>query len=179
MSEAFKALRLPLIIDAGVEVSDVTYSLGIRSRLELSGVHPDLVSVVRAAIALTDQDFRVHDGVREIEEQRELVERGASMTMRSKHLRQPDGYGHAVDLVPLVNGVLRWEWALIYPVAHAMHIAATRENVALVWGGVWDRPFLDLAPAALEIEVEHYVARRRALGLRAFIDGPHFQLGGH
>jgi peptidoglycan L-alanyl-D-glutamate endopeptidase CwlK len=151
--------------------------LGLRSRLELRGVHPRLVAVVQDAISITDQDFRVMDGLRDIEEQKELVARGASQTLRSKHLAQPDGYGHAVDLVPVVNGVPRWEWPLIYPVARAMLIAATRNNVPLTWGGVWDRPFLSLAPAALELEVENYVARRKALGLRAFIDGPHYQIG--
>ena len=155
----------------------MSYSLGIKSRLELRGVHPRLVEVVQLAIQSTAQDFRVHDALRTTDEQMQLVAAGASTTLSSKHLRQADGFGHAVDLVPIVNGQLRWEWPLIYPIAGAMHFAATRLNVPLVWGAVWDRPFLDLAPATLELEVEHYVARRKAIGLRAFIDGPHFQLG--
>lgn len=156
----------------------MTYRLGLRSRLELRGVHPQLCAVVQLAIRETEQDFRVHDGLRTINEQSELVLAGASQTMASQHLRQRDGYGHAVDLVPVVGGVARWEWPLIYPVARAMWLVAHRYHVALTWGGVWDRPFLDLSPSALEIEVENYVQRRRKLGRSAFIDGPHYQLEG-
>lgn len=151
----------------------MTYVLGIRSRLELRGVHPSLVAVVQRAIAITSQDFRVVDGVREIEEQRELLQRGASKTLRSMHLRQPDGYGHAVDLVPVVNGVLRWEWPLIYPIAAAMHQAAEEQNVPLRWGGVWDRLLNALDPLALPIEVRHYCERHPGPD---FLDGPHYEL---
>lgn len=151
--------------------------LGVRSRIELIGVHPRLVAVVRRAIEITEQDFAVVDGLRNLDEQRELVRRGASRTLASQHLAQADGYGHAVDLVPLVNGRLRWEWPPIYRVAAAMHFAATRLGVPLVWGAVWDRSFLDLSVAALPMEVEHYTDRRRRQGKKAFLDGPHYQLG--
>lgn len=156
----------------------MAYRLGVRSRLKLIGVHPMLGTIVREAIAVTDQDFAVVDGLRGPDEQRELVARGASQTLKSKHLRQRDGYGHAVDLVPIVGGVARWEWPLIYPVARAMWTVAHRYGTAMTWGGVWDRRFLDLSPSALEIEVENYVQRRRKLGRSAFIDGPHYQLEG-
>ena len=155
----------------------MTYRLGLRSRLELRGVHPQLCAVVQLAIRETEQDFRVHDGLRTINEQSELVLAGASQTMASQHLRQADGYGHAVDLVPIVNGRLRWEWPPIYRIAAAMHFAATRLGVPLVWGAVWDRSFLDLSVAALPMEVEHYTDRRRRQGKKAFLDGPHYQLG--
>ncbi len=155
----------------------MSYALGIKSRLELRGVHPELVEVVRYAIEVTTQDFRVVDGLRTREEQADLVARGASRTMNSKHLPQADGYSHAVDLVPVVNGVLRWEWPLIYPIAHAMHIAAEHHDVPLTWGGVWDRPLLSLASNLLPMEVEHYVERRKRIGKTAFLDGPHYQIG--
>lgn len=148
--------------------------LGLRSRMNLRGVHPRLVAVVERAIAITSQDFRVTDGVRTLDEQKELVRRGASKTLRSKHLPQVDGWGHAVDLVPLVNGVLRWEWPLIYPVARAMRIAAETENVPLTWGGCWDMSFLSLHPDGLEAAVRVYCARHPGPD---FIDGPHYQIG--
>lgn len=152
----------------------MSYTLGLKSRLELSGVHPRLVAVVNRAIGITSQDFRVVDGVREIEEQRALVARGASKTMHSKHLRQVDGYSHAVDLVPVVNGVLRWEWSLIYPVAKAMRLAAEAENVPLIWGGCWDVPLLSIHPDGLEAAVRFYCNRHPGPD---FIDGPHYQMG--
>lgn len=157
----------------------MTYSLGAKSRAELAGVHPELVRVVERAIQLTSQDFSVHDGLRTIVEQREYVRRGVSKTMNSMHMRQPDGFGHAVDLVPYINGVLRWEWKPIFQIAAAVHQAAKEIGTPLIWGGVWDRAFLSLPGTAIGMEasVNAYVARRRSLGKTAFIDGPHWQLG--
>lgn len=142
---------------------------------ELNGVKSSLVSVVKRAIQITKQDFSVYDGLRTVEEQRKYVAQGASHTMNSKHIT-----GDAVDLVPYVQGRLLWEWPLIYPIAVAMHQAAEEQGVKLRWGGVWDRSFNELAGTekALEQAVEDYVARRRAAGKDAFIDGPHYELVG-
>lgn len=158
----------------------MTYTLGSKSKTELAGVHPDLVRVVERAIGLTPQDFSVHDGLRTEAEQREYVRRGVSRTMNSMHMRQRDGFGHAVDLVPYINGQLRWEWKPIFHIAAAVHQAARELGVALTWGGVWDRAFADLPGDArgLEQAVNSYVSRRRGMGKTAFIDGPHWQLGG-
>jgi peptidoglycan L-alanyl-D-glutamate endopeptidase CwlK len=158
----------------------MTFTLGNKSRLELQGVHPSLVAVVERAIQLTDQDFSVHDGLRTEAEQREYVKRGVSKTMNSMHRKQPDGFGHAVDLVPWVNGKLRWEWKPIYVIASAVHKAATELDVLLIWGGCWDRDFTILpnTPEGLQGAVNSYVARRRGVGKNAFIDGPHYQLKG-
>jgi len=158
----------------------MTYTLGAKSIAELRGVHPDLVKVVNRTIQLTEQDFSVHDGLRTIEEQREYVRRGVSKTMNSMHMNQPDGWGHAFDLVPWINGQLRWEWKPIFVIASAVHKATTELGVTLTWGGVWDRTFNTLGPSAKDMEtaVNAYVARRRGAGKTAFIDGPHWQLGG-
>lgn len=148
------------------------YVLGKRSREELDGVHPSLVAVVERAIVLTPQDFGVHDGLRTTSEQIVLVQTGASQTTKSRHLRQADGFGHAVDLVPYLNGKLRWEWPLIYPIAEAVRQAASELNVKLVWGGVWDRLLGELR-GPLKPHVEAYCRRHPG---RDFIDGPHYQL---
>ena len=152
----------------------MTYALGERSRAKLSGVHPRLVAVVNRAIALTEQDFAVTDGVRTLAQQQVLVSKGASKTLNSRHLPQPDGYGHAVDLVPFVDGP-RWEWPLIYPIAAAMRTAARELNVPLVWGGVWDRKLFELpnTPDALKDAVAAYCLRHPGPD---FIDGPHYQM---
>ena len=110
------------------------YKLGRHSLSELEGVHPDLVAVVKRAIEITKQDFTVHDGIRTEEEQREYVERGVSKTMNSKHL-----IGEAVDLVPYINGRLRWEWMPIYSIAEAVKQAAEELEVPIRWGGSWTR----------------------------------------
>lgn len=156
----------------------MTYSLGAKSRAELRGVHPDLVRVVERAIQITKQDFSVHDGLRTEAEQREYVRTGASQTMNSMHRTQADGFGHAVDLVPFVNGKLRWEWGPIYVIAAAVWQAARELKVAIRWGGGWIN-LLDIAegtPEAMEKAVAAYGAARRKAGKKAFTDGPHFEL---
>jgi len=155
-----------------------SFALGAKSNAELAGVHPKLAQVVQRAIQLTEQDFSVHDGLRTIAEQREYVRRGVSKTMNSMHMKQADGFGHAVDLVPVINGQLRWEWKPIYAIAAAVRLAAAELDVKLIWGGVWDRPFEALQPIPdyMEKAVNACVERRRKAGKSAFIDGPHFEL---
>lgn len=110
----------------------MAYTLGEQSQKRLHGVHPDLDAVVRLAITLTAQDFRVIEGLRTRERQRYLVEKGASKTMRSRHLT-----GHAVDLAPIVDGQVSWDWKHFYPIAEAMKQAAKIKNVPIEWGGDW------------------------------------------
>jgi peptidoglycan L-alanyl-D-glutamate endopeptidase CwlK len=98
----------------------------------LKGVHPDLVRVVKRAITLTKVDFRVGEGLRTVERQRELVKSGASRTMNSRHIT-----GHAVDLWAIVGGQVRWDWPLYYRIADAMKEAARQERVPIEWGGDW------------------------------------------
>jgi len=105
------------------------YSLSFRSRQRLSGVHPDLVAVVKRAIEITKQDFSVLEGIRSVERQRELFKSGASTTMNSRHIT-----GHAVDLVPYP---VSWDWEYFYPIADAMKQAAEELDVDLEWGGDW------------------------------------------
>lgn len=156
----------------------MAYAFGAKSLAELEGVHNNLVAVAKRAIEISKQDFSVHDGLRTIEEQREYVRRGVSKTMNSMHMKQPDGFGHAMDLVPYVNGKLRWEWPPIYVIAVAVRQAAIELGVPLIWGAVWDRPFNDLPDTAegMKRAVDAYVARRRKMGKAAFIDGPHWQM---
>lgn len=153
----------------------MTFILGAKSIATLAPAHPALKRVVHSAINHTKVDFSVHDCLRTLEEQKENVANGVSWTLDSKHLVQPDGFVHAVDLVPYVKGKLRWDWPLCFKIAEAMQDAAGSYGVSLTWGGVWDRSLLDLG-ANLEHAVADYVARRAALGKRANIDGPHFEL---
>jgi peptidoglycan L-alanyl-D-glutamate endopeptidase CwlK len=152
----------------------MAYQLSQRSERELDGVHPALVAVVHRAIEITAQDFGVHDGIRVIEDQRALVESGASQTMDSKHLvQQGTGYGHAVDLVPYVRGSLRWEWLPIHAVCLAVKQAADELGVEIRWGGCW-AALADVEDP--EEAVAAYLAKRRGEGKRAFADGPHYEL---
>jgi peptidoglycan L-alanyl-D-glutamate endopeptidase CwlK len=154
----------------------MSFSLGVRSRRQLQGVHPTLVAIVERAIVITTQDFAVHEGIRTVEEQRAHVANGTSWTLRSKHLRQTDGWGHAVDLVPFGDGRLTWDWERCFEVAAAMAAAAQAQEVQLRWGGVWDRSMADYGPSGVRQACAAYVRRRRSAGKRAAIDGPHFEL---
>ena len=113
------------------------YTLSTRSLDHLKGVHPDLVSVVKLAIKLSEIDFAVLEGVRTKERQALLKTIGASQTLNSRHLT-----GHAVDLGALLNKEVRWDWPLYHKIAKAMKVAATDLGVSIVWGGDW-RTFKD------------------------------------
>jgi peptidoglycan L-alanyl-D-glutamate endopeptidase CwlK len=148
------------------------FTLGTSSLQHLEGVHPKLMRVVMRAIQLTTQDFGVHEGVRTEATQLEYFRRGVTKTLKSQHLLQPDGFGHAVDLVPYVNGVLRWEWALIYPIASAMRTAAIECDTSIRWGAVWDKS-LNYLLSGLQHEVLVYSQRHPGPD---FLDGPHYEL---
>lgn len=151
------------------------FRLGKSSMQQLEGVHPALVTIVQLAIQITTQDFTVLDGVRTIEEQKEMVLRGVSQTMHSKHLPQADGFAHAVDLVPWINGRPRWEWPAIFPIAEAVRTAAREAHYDIRWGGCWDRALNDIHTSP-QSAMEAYAARRRQDRKRVFLDGPHFEL---
>lgn len=116
-------------------------SLTPRCLERLAKVHPDLKAVVMEAAK--HSDFRVVEGMRTIQRQRELVAAGASRTMNSRHLT-----GHAVDIAPTVGGTIRWDWPLFYPMADAMKSAAQSKGVPITWGGDWkmrDGPHFELS----------------------------------
>lgn len=114
-----------------------SYRLGLRSRLRLRGVHPDLVRVVEYAIKASEVDFTVLEGVRSAKRQRKLFDAGASKTLNSRHLT-----GHAVDLGAYVDGGVRWDWPLYYKIADAVKAAAREMGISVQWGGDW-RSFRD------------------------------------
>jgi len=101
-------------------------------------VHPDLTAIVKLAIQRTTVDFTVVEGVRTLERQREYVARGASQTMASYHLPQADGLSHAVDLAPLIDGVIPWSnWQAFVGLAQVVKACAAELGVPVEWGGDW------------------------------------------
>lgn len=145
------------------------YKLGTRSLQKLEGVHPDLVAVVSRAIEISEQDFSVICGLRTIEEQKALVAKGASKTMKSYHLE-----GKAVDLAAYCDGI-RWELNLYDEIADAMLKASKELGVTLTWGAAWHRTLNSWEGTAEDL-MNEYIDLRRSQGKRPFIDAPHFQV---
>ena len=119
----------------------MSYKLGTRSLQNLSGVHPDMVAVVKKAIEITEVDFTVIEGIRNVSRQRELYKAGKSTTMNSRHIT-----GHAVDMVPWP---VDWEdLERFETMAKAMKSAAEELEIPIVWGGDWksfyDAPHFEL-----------------------------------
>lgn len=125
----------------------------------LDDVHPDLVRVVLRTAEFYRGDYIVTEGVRPIEKQKKLYELKATLTMRSRHLKESNACNMAcaVDLATWLdldsdgdvdNGEIRWDWPLYKELADAAKEAARVEGVPIEWGGDW----------------------------KTFKDGPHFQL---
>lgn len=110
----------------------MAFSLSSKSKLRLKDTHPDIQSVVAAAIKISAVDFMVLEGVRSVDRQKELFAAGATQTMNSRHLT-----GHAVDLAAVVGGHVTWKAPLYNKIADAMLKAAADLGIPLVWGGSW------------------------------------------
>lgn len=125
--------------------------LSARDRARLVGVHPELIRVVEIAASRTFLKWRVNEGLRTPERQKELMADKASMTLNSRHLT-----GHAVDLLLLKpDGAPDWTFANYHALAAEVLDVACREGVKMRWGGLF----------------------RDAKGKR-FADGLHFELTG-
>lgn len=154
----------------------MAYVLGTSSRQNLIGVIPTLAIVTSRAIVLSTQDFTVYEGLRTHARQVTLVHQGFSKTMDSQHIPQADGLGHAVDLVPWIQGHPVWDWDGCYKIAMAMDQAATEQGVAehIRWGGAWDKRLSDFGGSedAYKKATQDYQARHKGPD---FLDGPHFE----
>ena len=147
------------------------FVLSPRSLDNLMGVQPVLVAVVKRAIQITKVDFGVIEGLRTEARQRELVDKGASQTMNSRHLT-----GHAVDLMAYINGRASWELNLYDDIADAMKQAATELGTPIKWGGAWTVQDIRKWHGTMASAMNSYIDERRKQGRRPFIDGPHFEL---
>ena len=149
----------------------MSFKLSSRSLGRLDGVDEKLSNIVKRAIEYTTVDFGVIQGLRSVEEQKELVARGLSKTMKSKHLE-----GRAVDLMAYLNGRACWEINVYDEIADAMKQAAIDEDGHIRWGAAWTVSDIRSWEGTMEEAMLHYVDIRRGQNKRPFIDGPHFAL---
>lgn len=150
------------------------FRLSQRSLDRLQGVDENLVSVVKMAITLTKIDFGVTQGLRTLEMQKELVAKGASQTMKSKHLD-----GRAVDLVAYIGGKVSWQLHVYDEIADSMAAASNALGVPVRWGAAWTVPDIGYWVGegnTMESAMNSYIDLRRSEGKRPFIDAPHFEL---
>ena len=149
----------------------MTYKLSQRSLDRMDGVDDKLVAVVKHAITATKTDFGVIQGLRTIEMQKALFAKGASQTMKSKHLD-----GLAVDLMAYVEGRGSWELNLYDDLADAMAEGANAVGCKIRWGAAWHIDSIGQYKGSMEEAMNEYIDLRRSQGRRPFIDGPHFEL---
>ena len=133
--------------------------LGKTSLANLKGVHPNLVKVITESIKDTPIDFTVTSGARTTEEQKALYAQGRTkpggivtnadgVKNKSNHQSKSDGFGHAVDICPYVNGKLDWNTSKNFKIV-AEHICDVAESLGIniAWGGNWkftDLPHFEL-----------------------------------
>lgn len=149
----------------------MAFKLSQRSLRNLEGVKPELQDVVRRAIEITRTDFAVIEGIRSVARQKELVAKGASQTMSSKHID-----GDAVDLMAYIGNRASWELNLYDDIADAMKEAAIELDVPIRWGAAWHIDDIRGWEGTMQEAMEDYIDLRRSQGRRPFIDGPHFEL---
>ena len=149
----------------------MAYKLSTKSQERLIGVEPELKEVVYEAIKVTKIDFGVIEGLRTEEKQKQLVESGASQTMKSKHLE-----GRAVDLMAYIGGRGSWELNVYDEIADAMKEAAIKVDVPVRWGAAWTVTDIREWEGTMEDAMNSYIDTRRSEGRRPFIDAPHFEL---
>jgi len=149
----------------------MAFKLSRRSLDRLEGVDDRMVAVVKHAITATNTDFGVIQGMRTLEQQKELVAKGASQTMKSKHLE-----GLAVDLMAYINGRGSWELNLYDDLADAMKEGASFVGCKVRWGAAWHIDSIGDYEGSMEEAMNEYIDLRRSQGRRPFIDGPHFEL---
>ena len=134
-----------------------------------AGVDRRLIDCMTHAADTCPFDIMLLEGVRSVMRQSELLAAGASQTMDSAHIT-----GEAIDLGPVIAGEARWDWPLFYVLAEHMQKAARILGTAIRWGGCWDTE-LSAGPQP-EAIASGYASRRKAMGKKAFLDGPHFEL---
>jgi peptidoglycan L-alanyl-D-glutamate endopeptidase CwlK len=124
------------------------FKLSQRSLENLSSCEESLIILAKRALELSPYDFGITCGIRTIEEQKNLVESGASQTMKSRHLPNANGKAEALDFAVYVGGKLVWDRKYYRKVIQAFFTAAIELGIQIEAGGLWEN----------------------------FVDGPHIQL---
>lgn len=157
------------------------HKFGNRSKANMKGVLPQLVDVAELAITLCEYDGTVLNGggLRTLAQAQDNVARGTGI-LNSRHIKQPDGFGHAIDIVALTPGKgIDWNnmdafkaMAKSVKAASAMLSVPIRQgcdwDMDGIWGESreWDWPhFEHPKPHHMARAVELMNEHRQAMGL--------------
>ena len=115
----------------------MTFAFSQSSLSRLKGVHPKLIAVAEQALSYGVMDLTIlpDGGARTLDKEKEMIAGGHSETLNSKHLIQPDGFGHAIDIAPFpvdFNDIPEFT-----TMATLMFRAAMDLHIEIVWGGHW------------------------------------------
>ena len=139
------------------------FSFSNTSLTRLQTCHPDIQKVIHRAMEITTMDFMVLEGERTKEQAyinwgkgrtaAQLSAKGIptkyaqpslskvtwlSDPLNSKHIKQKDGYVHAIDLCPYP---ISWEDIPAFQkLGKIIKQAAKDVNVKIEWGGDWSKP---------------------------------------
>ena len=119
----------------------MSFILTDAARQKLVGVDLRLVQLAERLADVSPISFRILEGVRTPETQKQLFDEKKTKTLKSKHLT-----GDAIDIVPIVGGRISWEWKHYTPlIKTAKQVArdmGLRVKFGYDWG--WDAPHLEL-----------------------------------
>lgn len=99
---------------------------------KMNGVNSKLVILMKEAIKNSPYDFKITEGLRTVERQKELVKTGKSKTMNSYHLK-----GKAVDIAVLIDNKITWDFKYYKEVANHIKEIARKLGYVITWGGDW------------------------------------------
>jgi len=81
-------------------------------------------------------DIAVLEALRSISTQKRYLEQGKTKTLDSKHLKQEDGYSHAVDLA--IKPIDWNDTKSFIELSDLMFEESKNHGIKLRWGGDWD-----------------------------------------
>jgi len=128
------------------------FTFGTRSLANLSQVDPRLILVVSRGLLYTPIDFMVTEGLRLWERHKMLIAEDRSWTTHSKHLMQPDGFAHAIDIMAVgdIDGDgdidakdkdRTWDRVVYGVIADRMLRASKEFGYPIRWGGHFKHRF--------------------------------------
>lgn len=131
----------------------MAYTFGAVSRSRRAGVHPKLLRVVDRALEIAytlGQDFSINEGVRTLDRQKWLYASGrtrkgpiVTKTLKSKHIKQADGFAHAIDLLPFP--FKSWEDVRGFELVKRAMLEAAAQLKTPLRTFSWDSPHFELA----------------------------------